>query len=104
MNLVTGEFKIVSYRDFYDVPRLMLAKDMKSNYWIFDCAFDANSDDYPSNYTIYFAASELKDAEDAMLLHLKETNLPLVGVAPVESLEFDPTKKHAFRLAIAHAK
>lgn len=98
MSLAPGDFTIVSYRDFYDVPRLLLAVDKASNYWIFDCAFDDKSDDYPPNYNIYFAAKELEEAQEAISLYLEGAKLPLVGVAPIGALEFDQTKRCAFRL------
>ena len=98
MSLATGNFTIVSYRDFYDVPRLLLAVDEASNYWIFDCAFDDKSDNYPPNYNIYFAAKELKEAQESIALYMEEAKLPLAGVVPIGALEFDQTKRCAFRL------
>lgn len=103
MSLATGDFTIVSYSDFYDVPRLLLAVDGTSNYWIFDCSFDDKVDDYSPDYNIYFAAKELEEAKASMSLYMEGTRLPLVGVASIGALEFDQTKRCAFRLTAIKA-
>lgn len=98
MTVPLGSFAIVSYRDFYDVPRLILAMDEAARYWIFDCAFDEELDDYPSEYEAYFAGDDLQRAERVLTLHLQGVKSPRVGIVPVVSLEFDQSKRHTFTL------
>jgi hypothetical protein len=53
---------IVAYRDFYDVPRLILAGDGRG-FWIFDCPFDDGSDEYSPEYSVFYLGEELAEAE-----------------------------------------
>ena len=93
-----GSFAIVNYRDFYDVPRLILAMDEAARYWIFDCAFDEELDDYSSQYEAYYAGNDSRGAERALTLHLQGMRAPRVDIVPVASLEFDQSKRQTFKL------
>lgn len=101
MTTSSRSFQIVSYRDFYDVPRLILAMDECSRYWIFDCGFDDELDDYPSDYRVYFIGNDLNAAEEAMTMHVQGVMASIESVVPVASLEFDSSKRHSFEIEIA---
>ena len=91
---------IVTYRDFYDVPRLILATDERARLWIFESKFDDELDDYSSDYVIYFAGWEDEAAQSAFARYA-DTGVPPDGGAsnvPVKLVEFDQTRRHKFLL------
>lgn len=89
---------IVSYRDFYDVPRLMLAADPESRYWILDSSFDDEQDEYSAAYSVYFAGRQLEQANAAFDFHAKGDKREVRGTVPITHLKFDPTKRLQFVL------
>ncbi|MDR6841007.1 hypothetical protein [Pseudoxanthomonas sacheonensis] len=99
MMMPTGSwFTIASYWDFHDFPRFILATDQESKFWILDCGFDDELDDYSANYDVYFVGRELEQARAACELHAKGTKGSAVGVVHNTQLEFDPTKRQKFLL------
>src|SRR3972149_1153824 len=42
----------ISYRDYYDVPRIFVAK-WRRRLLLFDCLFDDERDDYPDHFLVY---------------------------------------------------
>ena len=42
----------ITYRDFYDVPRMILV-EYEGAFYLFDCPFHNEMDDYPSDFTVY---------------------------------------------------
>lgn len=76
MTFPSGSLTVIGCRDFHDVPRFILGMDELSNYWIFDCAFDDDMDEYPDEYKVYVAGHDRKDAEHVMKHHLMGTTPP----------------------------
>lgn len=87
---------VVSYRDFYDVPRLLLVCDNASNYWIFDSKFDESADEYPSEYLVFFAG-RAADKASREFEECAKSSLDLVmrdcERLPVQDVKFDATRK-----------
>lgn len=81
----------ISYREFYDVPRVFIAVFGGTTY-IFDCPFDDAMDEYPDHYNVYVL-------EDDTMLHGSwegiDAHGQLVGVVPVSSVAFDETKRRS---------
>lgn len=97
MMMPTGSWlAIASYRDFYDLPRLILATDQESRFWILDSDFDDEQDEYSANYNVYFVGHEPEQARAAFELHANGTKGSAVGVVHNTQLEFDPTKRQKF--------
>jgi hypothetical protein len=92
--------QIVVYREFFDFPRYILAKDVESNYWILDSDFDYELDNYDPDFCIFSAGSDLAFAEKTYESQAKDRKLePLLRV-PVKSVQFDPTlRKECFLMA-----
>jgi hypothetical protein len=84
---------VVSYRDFYDLPRLIFIADEDLRYWILDNSFDDELDDYSSIYSVYFAGSQPEQAYAAFELHAGGEKGGVVEVVPTSHLKFDPTKR-----------
>lgn len=87
---------IASYRDFYDFPRLILAADQESRFWILDSDFNDEQDEYSANYNVYFVGHDPGQARAAFELHAKGTKGAVAGVLNNTQLEFDPTKRQQF--------
>ena len=94
-----NHFTIVEYRDFYDIPRRILAKDQGGAFWILDSIFDDEVDDYQDHFTLFFASQELVQAQRLFSEHCEgRFGLPSFDL-PVSRLLFDPTKRASFALS-----
>ncbi|MCU1089840.1 hypothetical protein JAK45_19465 [Stenotrophomonas maltophilia] len=97
MKMEGGIFSIEAYRDFYDVPRLMLATDVDSAHWIFECAFDDEAEEYAGVYRIYAVRPGVQGI-DAITDHLKDGTNPVVATVAVSTLKFDESNRKTFVL------
>jgi hypothetical protein len=82
----------IKYRGFWDVPRIFLVP-YQDKLFLFDCAFDEITEDYPDYYRVYVLPN-LADEEPAgswAKLHLKA--IQYVGEVPLASVRFDPSKR-----------
>ncbi len=84
----------IRYRDFWDVPRIFLAS-LADQTFLFDCCFDAETEDYPGTYKVYlvprFTDEELSGSWDK----LHERASRFLGEVPVNRVQFDPTRRQA---------
>lgn len=92
------QMRIVSYRDFYDVPRCILAKDDGGEFWILDCVFVDEVDDYSSHYAMYSVGRDEQGASEAMHEHLAGRTGTVRCRIEVSRLNFDPTKRASFQI------
>lgn len=90
---------IVEYRDFHDVPRLILAKDSLGCFWALDSRFSDELDEYESSYRVFFLGA------DKLLAHSlfergagDEAGLSPAEVLSVSLLTFDETKRKSFQI------
>jgi hypothetical protein len=90
---------VVTYRGFYDVPRVILAKTVGSGFWILESAFDDETDDFADCYRIYNAGEDEAGARACFERHLQGMVGALVGEIPVARLLFDDTQRAAFKIA-----
>ncbi|WP_282296868.1 hypothetical protein [Stenotrophomonas sp. PS02289] len=98
ITLEGSHFTIVDYRDFYDVPRRILAKDDAGQYWVFSSFFDEDVDEYQDRFSLYFAGSDLAEAKVAFVKHCEfESGQPLISVS-ILRFAFDATTRSAFTI------
>lgn len=90
--------EIVKYYMFYDVPRLILAQDTQGHFWILDCPFDEESDDYSKVFKVGFAGIDLAAALANIAAWNCCPNDLIEAFVPVVDLQFDPTKRKACML------
>lgn len=92
--------RIVAYRDFHDVPRLVLvANEAGDAFWILDAGFDDAIDEYSPIYTIHGAGRTLEEAMATYESQLGESvSLPALGCIPVTHVQFDETRRGALKL------
>ena len=84
---------IVAYRDFHDVPRLILATDQNVKFWILDSPFDDDTDEYSQNYTIFFVGHDLTTSRRALELWSSHPTERSVGTIAVDRVRFDDTRR-----------
>lgn len=89
---------VVSYRDFYDIPRLILVADQQSKCWMLDCSFDDDRDEYSTSYNTYFVGYESDQAQAIFERHAKGATGEVVGIVPVMDIEFDATKRRLLKI------
>ena len=89
-------YRIVAYKDFHDVPRLVLvANAAEDAFFVLDAGFD---DESPI-YTIHDAGSDLAEATASFERHAVEAlDSAAIGCIPVEHVEFDETRRAALKL------
>lgn len=89
----------IRYRDFYDVPRMVVVQFGEAHY-LFESAFDQEADDYSDWYTIYRLSSDGVDAlEEPSWDELPKFG-DVIGRAAVSDVHFDPSKQRSLDAAI----
>lgn len=92
--------EIVKYYMFHDVPRLILVKDPSGRFWIFECPFDEQLDDYSNFFSVCFVGVDLAAAlADIEKWGVCPPDL-LEATIPIVDLQFDSTKRKACMIII----
>jgi hypothetical protein len=89
--------RISAYSGFHDVPRRIVALDREFVFWLFDCAFDDDADDYSADYAVYRIGTDSMQAKHAFQSLSVTDALPsdaFVGTVPVANVEFDATVRN----------
>ena len=97
MPLPSGDYRILAYREFHDLPRLMWVADEASRQWVLDCPFDDALDEYAAEYRVHTLDADVEAAAEPWEKHALGL-LPMVGTVPVAALQFDATHRAAFHL------
>ncbi|WP_329850679.1 hypothetical protein [Stenotrophomonas pavanii] len=97
MILLPGQYRILAYRGFHDLPRMMLAADSASKHWVLDCPFEDERDDYAPVYRIYAVDADIAVPSEVWERHTRGL-LPDIGVLSVNSMQFDETRRAFFIL------
>lgn len=88
-------FEILSYRDFYDIPRLMLASG-QDEYWVLDCKFDDGIDEYSEEFDVYCFGQDIDAARGAFELASISEEGRKVGHIRVIDLDFGESRRQQF--------
>jgi hypothetical protein len=92
----------IDYRDFWDQPRIFFVRH-NGRLYLFDCAFDDETEDYPDTYTVY-EMPELTEVDFAgSWAHLADKATRRLGEIPLDRVQFDPTKRRQIDTAILDA-
>jgi hypothetical protein len=84
---------ILEYRDFHDVPRLILVS-VNERFLLLDCPFDQALDEYPPDYDVYELDADPRRSAGTDWRGLVGTGR-ILGRVPVGSIAFDPTRREA---------
>lgn len=79
-----------TYREFHDVPRVLIVKAAQGQL-LLDCPFDDALDDYPSEHTVYRLPDEVSP-KSSDWTNLARLGTPL-GRIPVAAVIFDPSRR-----------
>lgn len=93
---VGTNFRIVAYRGFYDLPRIILAESEKSLFWIFYSPFDDDFDEYPDSYAVFFVGADENDARAALDEYCAGRVGRIVETIPISRFEFDQGRHSSF--------
>jgi hypothetical protein len=81
-----------NYRDFYDVPR-MLILTFKDKVLLLESPFSEEKDEYPNKYAVYELPQLSEEELSGSWENLTSKALSYLGEIPVETVEFDPTRR-----------
>lgn len=87
--------RIVEYRDFFDLPRYMLVTENDSSYWILDCAFNEEIDEYPEDYLAFCAGNTREAAAELFARNAMNPIAEPVSkiIIPLTCVQFDETRR-----------
>lgn len=81
-----------AYRDFWDVPRILIARLPDGRTIMLDCRFDDDREHYDDVYQVYLMRSDV-DPSVQSWVGLESKAERCLGEVPVRSVEFDPTSR-----------
>lgn len=94
-----GEKAKISYREFYDVPRVFIIHHRGLNL-LFDSKFDESRDDYLPDYEVYVLPANFDEQREASWQDLPSIATKHVGRIPVGAIVFDTTKRAEIDTAV----
>jgi hypothetical protein len=93
------EWAMIRYRDFYDLPRIFVTS-YQGQFYLFDCPFDDELDDYPDSYRVYQLPALTEAELEGSWEYLPELAIGFLGAIPVTEVQFDSTKRERINTAI----
>jgi hypothetical protein len=81
-----------TYRDFYDVPRIIVLTHREQKL-LLDCKFDDSLDDYPATYKLYILNPQVDEDSQTSWASMPSRAVRYVGEIPVSQVVFDHTKR-----------
>ena len=89
-----GKQAPITYREFYDVPRMFLVLHNGLRF-LFECRFDDNLDDYAETYKVFLMPPVETPDLGGSWEHLSESATKFLGELPVKAVTFDETRRKA---------
>lgn len=87
------------YRDFYDVPRMLVCV-VDGKKVLLDSPFDDASDDYSVDYYVYTLPRDLDVGSMKSWRELPSMATQFIGKLPIMSVQFDQSKRKEFKVAV----
>jgi hypothetical protein len=88
---MTARWLPIQYRDFYDIPR-MLVVEYANRLYLFDAPFDDEADAYADHYTVYRLAESSRNKLELDSWASLTCSGEKVGLVPVATVEFDESR------------
>jgi len=88
-----------SYRDFYDVPR-MIVLNHNGRKILLDCKFDDVLEEYPPTYKVYILPQGINEFGETSWESMPARAIKYVGEIEVKQLIFDHSKRAALDTGI----
>jgi hypothetical protein len=93
--MTSGGWVPFEYRDFYDVPRMILVRRVDRAF-LFDSPFDERADEYSDAFYVYRLSLASADELRAQSSWRDATALgTLAATVPVADVEFDPSRRQS---------
>jgi len=86
------------YRDFWDVPRLILCT-VDGTAILLDSEFDDSLEEYAPHYKVYALPPEPDPDSSAPCAGLPPSRTMYLGSVPVSEIEFDPSKRNEIEVS-----
>ena len=86
------------YRDFWDVPRLILCKVAGVDIML-DSEFDDAREEYSRDYKVYLMPPELNPEQTSLSPGAPSAGPEFMGMIPVSGIEFDASKRKELEAA-----
>jgi hypothetical protein len=88
---------IVSCRGYWDFPRYLLARDPDGEFWLLDCRFSDEKDEYEDYFAVIHCGSDAAVAAQRFSVEaMSDTPTDVVGHVLVKHVRFDETHKRSF--------
>jgi len=88
-----------SYREFYDVPRLILLR-REGSLILLESAFDAETDEYSDSYEVFVLPNISPDELAGSWEGLRSKAVTFLGRVPVKDIDFDPTLRREIETSL----
>ena len=89
----------IDYRDFWDQPRIFFVRH-DGRLYLFDCAFDDETEDYPETYAVYEMPNLTESDYAGSWAHLSDRAIRHLGEIPLDQVRFDPTRRRQIDTAV----
>lgn len=91
------ELTIVGYRGYWDIPRYVLARDPDGEFWLLDCRFSDEKDEYEDYFEVIHCGSDATVAAQRFSVEaMTDTPTDVVGHVLVNYVRFDETRRRSF--------
>lgn len=80
----------IEYQEFWDIPRLFIVR-YKNKFFLFNCKFDEEKDDYPDTYKVYLLKES--DVDSKNWEEKISSDTPFLGELKTGDIRFDTTKR-----------
>lgn len=97
--IVTNNWAPIRYREFWDVPRIFLVP-YQGNWFLFDCAFDETTEDFPDYYRVYVIPEPSEEELAGSWDKLHEKAMRYAGAIPIQRVHFDPSKRREIDIGV----
>lgn len=89
---ISAMASIVQYRDFWDVPRIFVAR-YQDELFLFDCPFDEDVEDFPDSYKVYRMPALTHEDLAGSWYGLEAKAIGFLGEVPISKVQFDGTRR-----------
>jgi hypothetical protein len=90
---MTGDWLPIEYRDFWDVPRVLVVR-VTSGTLLLECPFDEAIDAYAAEFKVYRLPAAVAATLPDDWTSLAQLGVP-IGAIPVKDVRFDTTRRQS---------
>jgi hypothetical protein len=91
---LSAESEIISYRDFWDIPRIFIVRHHGRQY-LFDCRFNETAEDFDEVYRVYVLPELLERELRGSWTDLAERAESYLGEIATSEVKFDASRRRS---------